>query len=264
MNRKVIYLSSPLSGKTESDVDRNIAFVKRAARFAIKQGVMPYIPHLTLPTILNDKDPEERALGISLDLDLLERCDELWMFVENGISSGMKTEQEAAERFGIPITVIYDLTAAEDNETNPSMAERDLLNDLRFTMAREEQDSAIEELWDEFQNIPFENNAPNTGSTKLAEDWRWFRKGTARRDIQNWFGSRHSGGMLHLMQRDLLYAEEGTIYRLRELECDCTNTACIHNRDGCCAFGKVNDRPAHQTYADGCLDKAYPLDSIPS
>lgn len=101
---KIVYIASPFAG----DIERNISFAKSAAKYAIGKGVAPYIPHLTLPAVLNDDDPKERALGIKLNCEILSRCDELWVFRIRGISSGMKTEIDHAKEKGIP-TRFFDI-----------------------------------------------------------------------------------------------------------------------------------------------------------
>lgn len=95
---KIVYIASPFAG----NIATNIAFAKSAAKYAISKGMAPYIPHLTLPAVLNDNDPKERALGIKLNCEILSRCDELWVFRFHGISAGMKTEIDYAKEKGIP------------------------------------------------------------------------------------------------------------------------------------------------------------------
>lgn len=95
---KIVYIASPFAG----NIATNVAFAKSAAKYAIAKGMAPYIPHLTLPAVLNDNDPEERALGIKLNCEILSRCDELWVFRYHGISADMKAEINYAKEKGIP------------------------------------------------------------------------------------------------------------------------------------------------------------------
>ncbi len=104
----VVYIASPYAG----DVERNLAFAKAAARWAIARGKAPYIPHLTLPAVLDDGKPEERTLGIELNCELLSRCDELWVFRRNGISPGMAIEITYADKHGIK-TEYFDIDPTE-------------------------------------------------------------------------------------------------------------------------------------------------------
>ena len=51
---------------------------------------------------MSDDDPKERNLAIFMDIVLLSKCAELWVFGET-ISNGMSMEIEKAKRKGQPI-----------------------------------------------------------------------------------------------------------------------------------------------------------------
>ncbi len=51
---------------------------------------------------LDDAIPEERSLGLSMGLELLKRCDEVWVF-GNKITEGMESEIKAALELNILI-----------------------------------------------------------------------------------------------------------------------------------------------------------------
>ena len=70
---KLIYIASPYAG----DIEKNVAFARRACRYAIHQGYIPIAVHLLYPQMLDDSDPAERELGLRLGQQLLRRCDEL-------------------------------------------------------------------------------------------------------------------------------------------------------------------------------------------
>lgn len=95
---KLIYVASPYAG----DVERNIAFAKKACRHVMEQGHAFFAPHLLYPQLLNDADPQERQAGLDMGLAMLPRCDELWCYGEH-TSSGMRMEIEEANKLGIPI-----------------------------------------------------------------------------------------------------------------------------------------------------------------
>ena len=98
MESRMIYICSPYAGNTEE----NTAFARQACGYAISQGVVPLAPHLLYPQILNDSIPEERETGIRLAMEILERCEELWMCGDR-MSAGMKREAAYAKAKGIPI-----------------------------------------------------------------------------------------------------------------------------------------------------------------
>ena len=95
METRMIYICSPYAGNTEE----NTAFARQACGYAIRQGAVPLAPHLLYPQILNDSVPEEREIGIRLGLDILERCEELWICGDR-MSAGMKRETAYAKARG--------------------------------------------------------------------------------------------------------------------------------------------------------------------
>ena len=73
-----------------------------------RHAVMPsarerFLWHPTCyPQILNDSIPEERETGIRLGLEILKRCEEIWICGDR-ISTGMKREAAYAKDRGIPV-----------------------------------------------------------------------------------------------------------------------------------------------------------------
>ena len=99
----LVYVCSRFAGRNESEVSRHIAMARRYSRFVLtKQGV-PVTPHLMYPQFLRDHIPLERELGFRSALKLMEKCDELWAFVPDGISAGMRRELEQAKAKGLPV-----------------------------------------------------------------------------------------------------------------------------------------------------------------
>lgn len=84
--RKKVYICAPLGG----DVEGNIERVKEYARYALKCGAAPVVPHF-YALCLNDNIPEERELGRSAGMSLLWFCDELWIFGDE-VTEGMAAE----------------------------------------------------------------------------------------------------------------------------------------------------------------------------
>ena len=96
--RPLVYVCSVYSG----DITTNIERVKKYCRFALEQGQIPLAPHLMFPLFMNDDDPVERELAIFMDVILLGKCDELWVFGDT-ISEGMAIEIEVAKKRRQPI-----------------------------------------------------------------------------------------------------------------------------------------------------------------
>jgi hypothetical protein len=91
--KPLVYVASAYS----SDVATNTEKTKQYCRFALKHGQIPLAPHLMFPLFVNDEDPEERELALFMDVILLGKCDELWVFGDH-ISEGMKTEIDVAKK----------------------------------------------------------------------------------------------------------------------------------------------------------------------
>lgn len=96
--RPVVYICSPLSGNVESNQEKARAY----CRFAVNSGYIPIAPHIYFTQFMDDKKPNERDLALFMDIVLLTKCAELWVFGET-ISEGMSIEIEKARRKEKPI-----------------------------------------------------------------------------------------------------------------------------------------------------------------
>ena len=101
---KRVYVASPYAG----DIEHNVNMARQYCRYATSQGVIPLAPHLLFTQFLNDAKPEERALGCRMGIELLDSCEELWVFGKT-ISSGMAAEIAHAEKAGIPMRYISSI-----------------------------------------------------------------------------------------------------------------------------------------------------------
>lgn len=86
--KKLIFISSPYRGK----VQENVAMAKDLCRYVMGEGHIPVAPHLFFPQFLDD-------------LEMLARCDELWLF-GGKITDGMRLEMEEAIKLGKPMSVL--------------------------------------------------------------------------------------------------------------------------------------------------------------
>ena len=93
-----IYVCSPLSG----DYGNNIEKAKNYSRLVVLRGFIPVTPHIYFTQFLDDSNPSEREIGVTLALQCLRYCDELWIF-GGYISEGMNKEIELANHLKIPI-----------------------------------------------------------------------------------------------------------------------------------------------------------------
>ena len=85
--RPLVYICSRYSG----DTDGNAKKARQYSRFAAECGTIPIAPHLLFPQFL--KEETERDFAMEMDIALLKRCDEVWVFgMESGVSDGMAAE----------------------------------------------------------------------------------------------------------------------------------------------------------------------------
>ena len=92
--RPLVYICSPFSGK----VKRNKWKARKYCRFALEQHTIPFAPHLLFPQFMDDNNPEERQTAMFMNMVMLGKCEQLWVFGEN-YSNGMKEEiRKAKER----------------------------------------------------------------------------------------------------------------------------------------------------------------------
>lgn len=115
---KLVYICSPLRGDLEGNTKKAIEYCSHAE----SQGVIPLAPHTIFTQFLNDTIPEQRQKGLKMGLELLKRCDELWV-CGNVISEGMKDEIEEARQSHIPTRYIKESDLIQ-NQRPPDMEEK--------------------------------------------------------------------------------------------------------------------------------------------
>lgn len=91
--RPIVYICSPYSGDTE----KNIENARKYSRFAVDCHYLPITPHIYFTQFMNDNIPEERETAIIMNLVLMSKCEQLWVFGDN-LSTGMKAEIDRAKR----------------------------------------------------------------------------------------------------------------------------------------------------------------------
>lgn len=96
--RPLVYICSPFAGDTEGNIEK----ARRYSRFAVRNACIPFAPHLLFPQFLDDAVPAERSLAMFMNMVLLGKCEQLWVF-GGTISAGMEAEIEKAEKKNMPI-----------------------------------------------------------------------------------------------------------------------------------------------------------------
>ena len=99
--RPLVYICSPFSG----DIEGNTKKAREYSRFAVDQGTIPLAPHLLLPQFMSEQT--ERELAMFMDMVLLGKCEEIWVFGSH-ISNGMAAEIEIAKQKNMKIRYFTD------------------------------------------------------------------------------------------------------------------------------------------------------------
>lgn len=96
--KQLVYVCSPLRG----NIRANVKAARGYCEEVIAAGYIPIAPHVMFYGICNDRIPEQRAAGMSMGIELLRMCRELWIFGPS-ISRGMQTEIKQAQFLKIPV-----------------------------------------------------------------------------------------------------------------------------------------------------------------
>lgn len=96
---KRVILASPYAG----DRERNVTYARECLRDSLLRGEAPLASHLlyTQRNVLDDSLPAERELGIVSGLAWIRAAAALVVYVDLGVSDGMRREIAAAVEAGI-------------------------------------------------------------------------------------------------------------------------------------------------------------------
>lgn len=96
--RPLVYICSPYSGNTET----NVEIAREFCAVAVKRRVIPLAPHLLFPQFMDDTDPDARELAMFFNRVLLSKCEQIWVYTPQ-VSTGMRLEIEWAQQMEVPI-----------------------------------------------------------------------------------------------------------------------------------------------------------------
>ena len=84
----LVIIESPYAG----DIEKNLRYARACLRDSLKKGEAPLASHLlyTQEGVLNDSDPEERSLGIEAGLAWGKLAKKTIVYLDLGITPGMK------------------------------------------------------------------------------------------------------------------------------------------------------------------------------
>lgn len=91
-----VVIESPFAG----DVEKNMEYARQAILDCLRRGESPYASHLFFTQVLDDLKPEERQLGIEAGFEWGKAAEKTVVYVDLGISAGMRLGIETAEKAG--------------------------------------------------------------------------------------------------------------------------------------------------------------------
>jgi len=98
---KRVFVESPYAG----DVATNEEYARACMKDCIDRGEAPFASHLlyTQPGVLDDTKPEERKKGIEAGFAFRAATDKTVVYIDKGLSGGMRAGIEHALAIGHPI-----------------------------------------------------------------------------------------------------------------------------------------------------------------
>ena len=87
---RLVILESPFRAATPEETAANVRYAQRCMLDSLRRGEAPIASHLLYPQILDDADPEERALGIEAGLAWGPAAEATVVYTDRGISEGVE------------------------------------------------------------------------------------------------------------------------------------------------------------------------------
>lgn len=102
---KLVIIESPFAAETPKQAALHIAYARAALRDSLMRGEAPFASHLlyTQPSVLDDKDPLQRFVGIEAGLAWGVMADTVAVYEDLGVSPGMRLGISAAEKRGASV-----------------------------------------------------------------------------------------------------------------------------------------------------------------
>jgi hypothetical protein len=94
---KLVVCESPYRAETPFELRRNLAYARALVHHFTMRGFSAHASHLLYTQCLDDRDPEQRRLGIEAGLALLRVADVHAFGIDLGISHGMTMAMEKAK-----------------------------------------------------------------------------------------------------------------------------------------------------------------------
>lgn len=106
---RLVIMESPYAGATGEDILGNLAFGRACLKDCLVRGEAPLATHLlyTQEGVLDDRDAADRALGIEAGHAWVKQASAMVVYVDHGVSEGMRKGITRAVQSGCPVIFRY-------------------------------------------------------------------------------------------------------------------------------------------------------------
>ena len=105
----LVIIESPYMGNVKS----NVAYARKCMSDSLLRGESPFASHLLYTQVLDDTKDIDRLTGMSRAFNWYRHADLMAVYIDKGISNGMKMGMEVAEKLGIEM--VYRTLDASNN-----------------------------------------------------------------------------------------------------------------------------------------------------
>lgn len=98
---QLVIIESPYRGRTDSEQERNVIYLRMCLRDSILRGEAPFASHAIYPFVLNDEDSAERDLGIRLGYEWWRAASLVAFYTDLGWSEGMLAAGKRVKTSGL-------------------------------------------------------------------------------------------------------------------------------------------------------------------
>jgi hypothetical protein len=98
-----VIIESPYDADDQEHIDHNIKYAEICLLDSLDRGETPFASHLLYTRVLDDKVPDDRRRGIQAGIIWMAVADLVAVYMDMGITRGMKYGIEQASQLGIRV-----------------------------------------------------------------------------------------------------------------------------------------------------------------
>jgi len=108
---KLVIIESPYKG----DWVRNLSYLELCIQDSFSRGEVPFASHGFYTRFLDDNKPEQRKQGMLAGFEIMRRADLVAVYLDLGVSDGMREGISFAEKRNVPVVMRYLLDQGPGN-----------------------------------------------------------------------------------------------------------------------------------------------------